>query len=101
MRLLIACLSAAAVLPAQTPLSGEQALKRFKLRLDSLTAPLRVVASETAKPAKVCAIPLLMARVADRTDPGMVIVPRTGEHFQIRQVTPPAPACDGANVSWK
>ena len=102
MRFLMVCLLAAACLQAQTPLSGETALKKLKQKLESLTKSAGVPGHLLIKPGKTCAIPLVKVPAAAKSvDPQMAIVPRSDVHFHIVQVIPPAPPCDEGNVSWR
>jgi hypothetical protein len=92
MRFVMVSLLAGGILRAQAPLSGEEALKKFKQKLDALTRGVRVAES------KICAIPLLRVPAATQpVDAGMIIVPKG--RFHIVQVNPPAPPCGEGNVS--
>src|SRR5437868_5412243 len=103
MRFPVVYLLAVAGLHAQSPLSGEVALNKLKQKLESLAKFGRAAGPTAAASAKVCAIPLLKAKVPNpkSIDPHMAIAPRSDIHFHIRQVIPPAPACDDGNVLWK
>lgn len=97
MRLVMVVLACAAGLSAQSADSDASAkLKQFEQNLANAMKVRGVVSvQKTPSPNGVCAIPLLKVTPDAAFKSNMpVIAPDSNVQYAMRQVTPPAPACD-------